>query len=279
MKKQVRENVFETNSSSSHSISVSNLGDMVIDTSLVPVDGKVKISGSGEYGWEWETFNQAEEKLRYMCQDGNVQLAEKAVQKQLGAELVYTHLGWSSDCWGGYIDHQSRGTTREIETVDEAVRFIFDKNSWLFTGNDNGEPPTNFYDTGYFVMTDQGVMKQEVSYKNKLVIGSDVIIHDFPYPYSGGSVQRALEEHFSYDSKPLRGYLVTHWNMTLNHKTNTIEVTPSETSNPETENEYLEFVKSVGHTRDSIPYQLKQEYFQTKKFTLTYKVIKNEDPI
>ena len=148
MKKQIRQEVFETNSSSSHSLTL-NTEDFVMDTSLVPQNGVVKIiRADGEFGWEWFKENDAYTKALYAIIDGCEDLVESAIRRQLGAELevIKDYGNGSFGYYDGYIDHDSHGNVREsVTTVDDMIHFIFNKNSWLFGGNDNSEPSFDFY--------------------------------------------------------------------------------------------------------------------------------------
>lgn len=56
-----RNKVFETNSSSTHCITVSDKKDWKCDLPIT-----VKPAWYGEFGWEWETWSSVEEKLAYM---------------------------------------------------------------------------------------------------------------------------------------------------------------------------------------------------------------------
>ena len=153
MKKQIRKNVFETNSSSSHSLTL-NTEDFSMDTSMTPKDGIVTIHRPlGEFGWEWFKNNDARTKALYAIIDGCEDLVRQAINRQLGAYLEITTKGDDSDGYydDGYIDHDSQGNIRDnINTIDEMVSFIFNKNSWLFGGNDNGEAPPKFYVTPFY---------------------------------------------------------------------------------------------------------------------------------
>lgn len=143
--KLIRENAFETNSSSSHSISLGKeLGkDFVLDTIYPDQEGKIVIA-DGDYGWEFYKTNDAIEKASYALTD----FKEKQDLIELLEEVIKEH----TDCKevvfiqeGGYIDHQSDGT---CPTTKETLKdFIFNKNSWLFTGNDNSSIEKSFYKT------------------------------------------------------------------------------------------------------------------------------------
>lgn len=144
MKKLIRKSVFETNSSSCHSISLASFDkEFVIDTIYPDQFGKIYVEG-GEFGWHWERYNDAKTKLSYAFQDGvDIGLLSKVVMDQTGAtEVVFD----AKSKQEGYIDHESVGNARSICVDETSTRnFIFNKNSWLFTGNDNDTPDPTFY--------------------------------------------------------------------------------------------------------------------------------------
>jgi hypothetical protein len=138
MKKLIRNGVFETNSSSSHSISIADeTKQFVLDTLYPDQNGVITLNG-GEFGWEWFKHNDAETKANYAAQalGLNSSLVD-VIKEQTGASEVII------DVEDGYIDHDSYGL---VPTNKEELRnFIFNKNSWLFGGNDNSEPDPTFY--------------------------------------------------------------------------------------------------------------------------------------
>ena len=143
MKKLIRKGVFETNSSSSHSISLATEDkQFVLDTLYPDQNGIVTVSGD-EYGWEWFKHNDAETKASYAAQsfandDNQLEVLKEVIMEQTGAEDV-KFVGLND----GYIDHDSYGIVPK--TRGELKNFIFNKNSWLFGGNDNGAPEPEFY--------------------------------------------------------------------------------------------------------------------------------------
>lgn len=64
MNKQVRQGVFETNSSSVHTISISNSDDY--KQTLAEFSGKVVGFTSGEFGWEHEEYTSLDKKASYL---------------------------------------------------------------------------------------------------------------------------------------------------------------------------------------------------------------------
>lgn len=143
MKKQlIRNGVFETNSSSCHSISIDKNKEFVFDFSLKPdEDGKVHLE-MGEYGWEWFKDNDAYSKACYAAtafadNKTNLNLLVSVIKEMTECEAVVIDDG-GRDEYGfsnAYIDHNSYGI---IPTDSkQLINFIFNKNSWLFGGNDN----------------------------------------------------------------------------------------------------------------------------------------------
>lgn len=143
MKQLIRKGVFETNSSSSHSIAIATEDkEFVLDTIYPNQDGIIIINGD-EYGWEWFKHNDAETKASYAAQsfandDNQLDELREVIMEQTGATKVMFD-GLSN----GYIDHDSYGIVPTSKT--ELRNFIFNKNSWLFGGNDNSSPDPTFY--------------------------------------------------------------------------------------------------------------------------------------
>jgi hypothetical protein len=143
MKKLIRKGVFETNSSSSHSISLAKEDkQFVLDTLYPDQHGVVRIHG-GQYGWEWFKHNDAETKASYVAQS----FANQSDKLELFAEVIKTQTGADDVQFigldDGYIDHDSYGVAPN--SADDIRNFIFNKNSWLFGGNDNSTPAPEFY--------------------------------------------------------------------------------------------------------------------------------------
>lgn len=154
---KIRKGVFETNSSSTHSLTIESTS-FLIDT-IIPEDGIVNIK-PGEFGWEWEKFNDAYTKASY-CLTGIQYVSDKEEALSNLKEVIQKHtlcdevnLIQGSDDYDdenyGYIDHQSR-EWGELDNLlfdkEKLHNFIFNKKSWLFLGNDNSSPPNKFYDT------------------------------------------------------------------------------------------------------------------------------------
>lgn len=150
-----RHSVFETNSSSTHSISISH--DTKTLVSLPLKEGKVHV-GFGEFGWEQETYNSTESKLAYAAtfafsfkpdhkygggdlglHDKYKEMLETVLKRQTGAKEIIYDAGEESEFYPyGYIDHQSMDTAEEMyESLDTLRNFIFNPDSYFETDNDN----------------------------------------------------------------------------------------------------------------------------------------------
>lgn len=128
--------MFETNSSSSHSISWSRSAAQLLDSIKPDVDGNIILTG-GEFGWGYESHSDAWTKANYCAVDvagsSNEEILKKVIREHTGAKQVIVQL--SSDA---YIDHQSIGTAHDLFDKEEDVkRFIFDRNISLIIDNDN----------------------------------------------------------------------------------------------------------------------------------------------
>jgi len=156
MLRVIRKGVFETNSSSSHSITIADTGKLT--NMLHQKDGIITMQ-CGEFGWEVEDHIDAYTKLSYLltyvfegCEVINGEFSistlpehkkealariREAVENFTGAILVVKPL--DSYYPRGYIDHQSIEVAEEVatSTVGKIKRFIFNPLSVLHIGNDN----------------------------------------------------------------------------------------------------------------------------------------------
>jgi hypothetical protein len=146
MKQKIRTGVFESNSSSSHVLTLSDgTKEFFMDNSMVPdEDGNISLSG-GEFGWEWEKYNDAWTKANYAAEYckgryPDVDMLTEVIQEQTQCKKVIVSPT-------GYIDHQSDSVCHPaFASKDDLRNFIFNKHSYLFTGNDNSSAHPNFYD-------------------------------------------------------------------------------------------------------------------------------------
>lgn len=136
--KQIRRNVFETNSSSTHSICISK---------APATAGKHIHFGIGEYGWENDCVDTADYLYTaILCMGDSEELLEKLkdILDSHSIEYEFEEPKWfkGSDYQyldNGYVDHA--GETRDfinavLSDDDMLMRCLFG-NSMVYTGNDN----------------------------------------------------------------------------------------------------------------------------------------------
>lgn len=148
-KKLIRMCVWETNSSSAHSVSIADdTKEFVLDSIYPDQNGVITLDG-GEFGWDWFKHNDALTKANYaavasMNNDAFRCVLVDVIKEMTGADSV--EFLCSDDYKSSnhsYIDHDSYGVCPENR--EGLKQFIFNKNSWLFGGNDNGSPDPTFY--------------------------------------------------------------------------------------------------------------------------------------
>lgn len=144
MKRQIRSSVFETNSSSTHSIAISK--------APVIADGKSIHFGIGEYGWENGTANTANYLYTAILYVYGSEVAEEKIEHlkrildkydvsyQFEEPKYWTSPSGEYTCLdNGYVDHGSE-LTEFLEAVfsneDLLMRYLFGS-SIVYTGNDN----------------------------------------------------------------------------------------------------------------------------------------------
>lgn len=156
MKRQVRHGVFETNSSSCHSICIST-----VDEELSIPDS---ISfGFDDFGWEFDVLNSKREKANYLytCL---TYLGWDEIKKYI--EFIWTTLKtagvedidfddmqisispWNDEMnyWihpsNGYVDHgiEACNFVRDVCSDEKLLlNYLFSNKSYILTGNDNDE--------------------------------------------------------------------------------------------------------------------------------------------
>ena len=166
---QIRQGVFETNSSSTHAISICEFRP---NTELPEV---VLFETNQDFGWEFEDYTDVYSKANYLwlaiCYkynnlgDEDELIKAKATISQylqrigVKAEFEdrrYIESEWFDDKYidmRGYIDHP--GDLYEL--VDAVLKdpnllygYLFNSDSMVSTGNDNDEREVNYADTAIF---------------------------------------------------------------------------------------------------------------------------------
>ena len=138
-----RNKVFETNSSSTHCITVSDIKDWEYDLPIT-----VKPAWSGESGWEWDTWSSVEEKLAYMIRcliaydytEKTLQDKIKPIQERLHNLGIDFELPTYNEWLDGYVDHED-WYQEEMEDIynndNDLLNFLLSEYSYIEGGNDN----------------------------------------------------------------------------------------------------------------------------------------------
>lgn len=169
--KKTRQNVFETNSSSTHSITFSENIKGVYNTLPVNDLGQVEIHVSDNgYGWDVDEYTDPHSKAEYIyiyirdwynkykkdpeidylkCRSDEdkdwIYLKNEALENQF-KRIIMEHTGaesvviYDNDGSNGYIDHQSVEFNELdwlVDSDDKLKEFIFDPECVLITDNDN----------------------------------------------------------------------------------------------------------------------------------------------
>jgi len=139
--KQIRQGVFETNSSSTHSICVAK-----------NIKNKLELPKEihfsyGEFGWEHDTLQSTYEKasylytaLKYMSGTPEIDACLEnviSILKNKGIEIIYDN---END--EGYIDHGYELSSFINEICNDETKllnFLFSDLSFIITGNDNSD--------------------------------------------------------------------------------------------------------------------------------------------
>ena len=150
MKRLIRNGVFETNSSSSHTVCVSR-GAKVYDTIAPDIHGVVTIE-PGEFGWEREVYYDPQTKASYaMAFAGDAKnsqellaMLEKVIKDHTMCNTVVlkAEKDWQGLDSYGDIDHQSGphegGDCWKAFESEQALKdFLFGPDSYVETDNDN----------------------------------------------------------------------------------------------------------------------------------------------
>lgn len=144
MKKQIRQNVFETNSSSTHSICIAKNAELIIPKKLH--------FSFGEFGWEYDTLNSAGRKADYLYTGlfANERISDikkvgeilKAKGIDISFEKATYKKGSTYSYNSGYIDH-SNELNEFLDAVcdneETLFQFLFSPLSFIITGNDNSD--------------------------------------------------------------------------------------------------------------------------------------------
>lgn len=138
----VRKGVFETNSSSTHSIVIAREGTKPLDSITFDL---------GKYGWECEKYNDPDSKASYFytaaCACLRRDVADDIIMmlSPYGIECDFIrHPKFDDYCYNWYVDHDMEClefVNALLGDVTQLIDFIFNNKSYVETGNDNDEEP------------------------------------------------------------------------------------------------------------------------------------------
>ena len=144
MKLQIRKGLFETNSSSTHSIVIGNNGEDIYDN----LPDKVYFYG-GEFGWEHEVYDDVESKASYLytsivwCDMNDYIDKIKEILAKWHIEAIFEELDKKGSFKGyAYVDHgyENVELVKQVcENEELLMNYLFSNGSFIETGNDNDD--------------------------------------------------------------------------------------------------------------------------------------------
>ena len=129
----IRRGVFETNSSSCHTLTIADTGtlDFNINTNDI-----LHITGQ-DFGWQREVFSDPVSKISYLAVGftslGRNDLFE-LLKEVILENTLFSDVTFDGD---GYIDHQSIDLVLQADTKEKMKAFVFNPKSYVRTDNDN----------------------------------------------------------------------------------------------------------------------------------------------
>ena len=156
MKTQIRKGLFETNSSSVHSIVIGNNGEDI----YANLPKEVFFHG-GEFGWEHDVYNDIENKASYLYtsivnSSDDIQHDIDCIKNTLAKwniEAKFEKLTDKNRFYGFcYVDHAYENielVKQLCENEELLMNYLFSDGSFVETGNDNDDtaftqdPPEN----------------------------------------------------------------------------------------------------------------------------------------
>ena len=150
MNTKIRKACFETNSSSCHSLTITE-STKLNDIPIPDENGNIMLQ-SGEFGWEQDEHFDFEIKAAYVIvyirdwsgknQERFREIFETLLKETTQCEEILYEKGfWENEGWdNGYIDHQSvedADLDFLFEDVGELRKLLFNNESYIETDNDN----------------------------------------------------------------------------------------------------------------------------------------------
>jgi hypothetical protein len=176
MPRKIRLGVFETNSSSAHTITIAESVSGIYESLPVSDQGVIILEG-GDFCDEWEKFNDAITKANYAAQftenyEEYVPMLIDVIKEHTGADIVIV-------APTGYLDHDSTEVGLDAFKSKETLKeFLFSPNSWLFLGSSRDVAPPNFYDVVNVAYTHRLEVKgcNLVNMLTKVVTGEELVM-------------------------------------------------------------------------------------------------------
>ena len=175
MKTQIRQGVFETNSSSTHAISIAEFNDAAKKN----IPEFIKFRHDEGFGWENHVYNDTMSKAMYLWiavlsqyskpedEDKVIEIKSQLTEilKNAGVqEVAFQEANYKTSTWdktytyldiAGYIDHTEdlRGWIDELlDEPDLLLGWLFNENSQVHTGNDNSDESPGFNSKAIWTM-------------------------------------------------------------------------------------------------------------------------------
>lgn len=140
----IRRWVFETNSSSTHSISIEEWDlDFKTDYGIIEIE-------TWDFWWSWLDYYDFYTKASYIrtwivniWNWTHEKIFKETISEFTWCEVICKRWEWDEYFPDGYIDHQSVdvwdffSSYKESETKDKIKKFLFNSSSSLFIWNDN----------------------------------------------------------------------------------------------------------------------------------------------
>lgn len=139
---KIRKGVFETNSSSTHSICITRNND------AITLPEKVVFAGR-DFGWEQDIHYDTESKAAYLytaiCQLGDYKMLDKSKLIQFIADTLadngvdYEFIEMVDEFYIDHVGELMEFVTSVCHSKRRLLRFLFSAESFIVTGNDNSD--------------------------------------------------------------------------------------------------------------------------------------------
>lgn len=155
----IRYGVFETNSSSSHSLTIPPVAEILSFDKKILRAGVLDIA-CGDYNWEWHRYYLPENKISYIVtqligdqgysddytpiNDNGVAIRAENGRLDYFLTIIEEYAGVKINIISnsGGVDHQSTGNgLGMIDKKEDILNLIFANGSFIETGNDNSSAP------------------------------------------------------------------------------------------------------------------------------------------